>query len=280
MVRCVRFSNLSYEQVRLSLIGTGYRLATKAEVDDILEAGLDSPGSNISRLTGLGAVVSGPTIPTSCCRSIDGWYDDSLTGTDALAGGTGGVSYVYTGDILSRFTNDDSYSEQYSSRHLGAWVIKDASEPSSLGPLTRDFDSDGLPEKIVWRESSGTWYIRMSTASSTVLTYQWGLPGDRPIVGDYDGDSRPDMAVWRPSNGTWYVLSSAAAFKYGNPIVKQFGLPGDIALQQDFDGDDVLDFAVWRPSNGNYYYLKADQTVVVEQWGLSGDIPLAGAPSR
>lgn len=274
------FSDLTYKQTRLSLIGTGYRLATKAEVEAVLAAGLSVAGANISRLHSFGDKVSGPVVPTLCCRSIVGWYDDTSTGVDDSAGGTGGVVYVYTGDRLSTYTNDDDYPEQHKSRVIGAWVVQDDTAPSDLGPLTRDFDADGLPEKIVWRENTGTWYIRLSSDSNTMLTYQWGLPGDRPIVGDFDGDKRPDMAVWRPSNGTWYVLSSLVAFKYGDPIVKQFGLPGDVPLQQDFDGDQELDFAVWRPSNGSYYYLKADQTVVVEQWGLPGDVPVAGAPSK
>ncbi|MBI5585863.1 MAG: hypothetical protein HY892_18790, partial [Deltaproteobacteria bacterium] len=45
----------------------------------------------------------------------------------------------------------------------------------------------------------------------------------------------------------------------------------------DFDGDGQTETVVWRPSNGNWYILNPQaQTVDVRQWGMAGDVPVAG----
>lgn len=78
-------------------------------------------------------------------------------------------------------------------------------------PISGDFDGDHIQDLVVYRPSSGSWFMRLSGFQLSVystVTVRWGQAGDVPMPGDYDGDGKTDVAVWRPSTGVWYILFS------------------------------------------------------------------------
>lgn len=259
------FLGRSFADIQASLVGTGFRAATGAEVVELL-------GGGPSAAFGEAILCFSNTL----CQQ--GVYDDTASGNDpnlvgrAIASsGPDGGSTVITNDAAPSISSDEK---------VGAWVVQDTAGSCDVQGPTLDFDCDGKDDKVVWREPSGTWFVRFSS-NGGMMIQQWGLPGDVPIAGDYDGDGVPDLAVWRPSSGTWFLKTSMTQYSAANSIVLQFGLPGDKPLRNDFDGDGRLDISVWRPTDGNFYAVRSsDAQIVVEQWGLSSDIPVVAAASR
>jgi hypothetical protein len=142
-----------------------------------------------------------------------------------------------------------------------------------------DFDSDGKTDLVVYRPSSGTWFIKYSSTNYTTWTsYQWGASTDVPVPGDYDGDGKTDLAVYRPSNGIWYILLSSTG--YTTRLEIPWGLSTDNPVPRDYDGDGKTDLAVYRPSNATWFILKSSASFTTwnsYQWGAaSGDIPVPG----
>jgi len=148
--------------------------------------------------------------------------------------------------------------------------------------VKNDFDADGKSDLVVWRPSSGHWFVALSGSgyrAENHLIHQLGLPGDIPITGDFDGDGRTDMTVWRPTDGNWFFRLSSQNF--ANISVTQWGLPGDQPLADDFDGDQQTDLAVYRPSTGTFFSLLSGNGYnpalgSVVQLGNSEHQPLAG----
>ncbi len=151
-------------------------------------------------------------------------------------------------------------------------------------PVAEDYDGDGLDDLAIWRPSLGLWAIALSTRGFSklpqdTLFIQWGLPGDQPMPGDYTGDGKADLSVWRANSGTWFICTSEYNFNCAHARVTQLGLPGDFPITADFDADDQLDVSVFRPSTGNWYSLRSAHTnVLVQQWGLPGDLPMCISP--
>jgi hypothetical protein len=75
-------------------------------------------------------------------------------------------------------------------------------------PPRADFDGDGKADFVVWRPTTGMWWITQSS-NGAVIGEQWGMAGDIPLSGDFDGDRKTDYVVWRPSNGVWYIKQSS-----------------------------------------------------------------------
>lgn len=101
-------------------------------------------------------------------------------------------------------------------------------------PFTGDYDNDGRPDLVVWRPSTGTWFICPSQAEYNCETHgiaaQFGLPMDLPIDRNIDFDIAKDLVVWRASTGTWFY-QYAPGFSSDVPIVADsFGAESDIPI--------------------------------------------------
>jgi hypothetical protein len=147
--------------------------------------------------------------------------------------------------------------------------------PSSTNLLPgfpADYDGDGAADIVVYRPSTGTWFILQSSDGS-VRTVQWGIGGDVPVPADYDGDRKADITVYRPSTGTWFILQSSD----GSLRTVQWGVGGDVPIPGDYDGDGTTDIAVYRPSTGTWFILQSSNgSVRTVQWGVGGDRPVPG----
>lgn len=131
---------------------------------------------------------------------------------------------------------------------------------------TADFDGDGRTDLSVFRPSDGTWYV-MQSGSNTFRATQFGTSGDKIVPGDYDGDGRTDFAVFR--SGVWYVLRSSD----NSFAAATFGFITDKPVPGDYDGDGKTDIAVYR--SGIWYILQSRDGFTAQQFGASGDIPVA-----
>jgi hypothetical protein len=107
--------------------------------------------------------------------------------------------------------------------------------------------------------------------SMTVAAGSYGLFVDakRAARGDFDGDDMANIAVWRPSNGDWFIISNLATagsslppLNSRNSRLRRLGSIGS--------GRPSLSPTGPRGASSNATSL------LVEQWGASGDIPVAG----
>jgi hypothetical protein len=150
-------------------------------------------------------------------------------------------------------------------------------------PAPGDYNGDGVYDVTVRRDAGGgsAIFYWLNSASQILNTAVWGTPTDLIVPGDYDEDGRTNVAVVRNVAGVWqwYVRGSG-----GNlALARAFGSAAtDRPAQGDYDGDGRTDIAVWResatPGQCAFYVLTSSSgftTLVVKQWGLFGDYPVA-----
>ena len=150
---------------------------------------------------------------------------------------------------------------------LGLGDIYFASRISVNSGAVADFDGDGRSDLSIFRPGDGTWHV-LQSGTNTYRVQPFGLSTDKIVPGDYDGDGRCDSAVFRPSTGDWYVLRSSD----GIASRSNWGISTDKPVPADYDGDGRTDIAVYR--NGTWYIQGQS---LLQQFGLSSDIPVAGA---
>jgi hypothetical protein len=199
-------------------------------------------------------------------------------GTPVLAAG---INDFAEDDRLPKFSPDGAILYFSSSRAGGAGgfdlysatrcSVYAADAPCSVNRAPADFDGDGRADFSVYRPSEGNWYI-MQSGTNTFRVHSFGLSGDKIAPGDYDGDGRTDFAVFRPSTGTWWIRRSSD----NSVSTTAWGLATDKPVPADYDGDGRADIAVYR--DGTWYIIQSSTGgFIYHQFGLSSDIPVAGA---
>jgi hypothetical protein len=141
-------------------------------------------------------------------------------------------------------------------------------------PSAADYDGDGKADVAIFSNSLPG-FIWKSSRDGQVYTQVWGASGDKPIPGDYDGDGKADFATIHVQSNSQFLWSIRRSSD-GGAVYMAWGdgNDGDIPVQNDYDGDGKCDIAIWRSSNGYWWIAQSSAGVRVQQWGMSGDIPV------
>jgi hypothetical protein len=131
---------------------------------------------------------------------------------------------------------------------------------------------------------SGQAYVDIHTVNFPDGEIRGQIALKRPV--DYDGDGRTDFSILRfPSDGsppgsplTYWNLNSFTGMITSQVIGNS---NTDFAAPGDYDGDCLGDLALYRSGQttgaDNFYLVlkSSDSTLIVEHWGLRGDISVA-----
>ncbi|HEX9930336.1 MAG TPA: PQQ-dependent sugar dehydrogenase [Pyrinomonadaceae bacterium] len=170
-----------------------------------------------------------------------------------------------TAFFITSFGEDDQGEIYFTTNSLTNGTVQKIISSSTRPPQAKvaDFDGDGRTDLSVTRDTSGSkfWYLQTASGFRSV---QFGVSSDVITPGDFDGDGKTDIAVFRGSEGNWYSLdSSTGAFRSF-----KWGAAGDIPVAADFDGDGKTDYAVFRNPDW-YIFNSATGTFRSESLGTS-----------
>ncbi|MDD5715221.1 MAG: VCBS repeat domain-containing M23 family metallopeptidase, partial [Patescibacteria group bacterium] len=129
-------------------------------------------------------------------------------------------------------------------------------------PLVGDFNGDGKDDVGLHKNTTGQWYVALSSGSSfeptgSAWTSQFGTSSAYvPLVGDFNGDGKDDVGLHKNTTGQWYVaLSSGSSFvPTGSAWTTLFGT-GEVyvPLVGDFNGDGKDDVGLHKNTTGQWY---------------------------
>jgi cyclomaltodextrinase len=122
-------------------------------------------------------------------------------------------------------------------------------------------------KNVVWRGSSGTWFVRYPDGSSWAVS--WGKRGDTPLLGMISSDNSYDLIIFR--RGTWFILTASSGYDPSQARVVSWGTSGDVPLVDGFGDLIIFRGGVWFILAASSY--SPSQAKVVS-WGTSGDVPL------
>lgn len=185
------------------------------------------------------------------------------------------------------FDGDNIYDAAVFRPSTATWYISRTSDGNTTirqfglstdRPVPGDFDNDGRADLAIFRPSLSEWWVlqALDTQFENLLAFQFGTSGDKTVQGDYTGDGKVDAAIFRPSTGYWFIQRSEDFSFYSVP----FGTTGDVPAPGDYDGDGKFDTAVFRPSTATWYAQRSTAGTLIQQFGLSTDVPVPNAYVR
>ena len=153
-------------------------------------------------------------------------------------------------------------------------------------PVVGDIDNNGTVDSVIYRQTTGYWYVPNEDHTGTDWTNSFwygGRAGDIPLLGDIDNNGVVDAVFYRPSTGYWYVANEShdgttdwsKSFWYGC-----FGLAGDIPLLGDIDNNGVVDLVIYNQASGWWYVANENHDGTIDMaksflWGHSaGGLPI------
>jgi putative Ig domain-containing protein/IPT/TIG domain-containing protein/VCBS repeat protein/fibronectin type III domain protein len=149
-------------------------------------------------------------------------------------------------------------------------------DPPLGSDLTRasDFDGDGKNDLVVFRKSTGSWYILQSHSGyTTSAAVAFAASGVVLVPGDYDADGVTDVATYTPSTGVWTIRLSNT----GTTQTTTLGGYGYVPVPGDYDGDGKTDIAIFNTATAQWTVLwSSTGTTTAVVLGVRGEYAVPG----
>ncbi len=249
-------------------------------------------GSYLSMLLGNGDGTF--TGPTNYLLNSGAGGDSGYLAADLNGDGKADLVYDTLGRIVVLLGNGDgTFQPEWTLPYGGGTNL----DTLAIG----DFNGDGKPDIALNYFNYSQVTVFFGKGDGTFQPAGPSYPGTLAAAGDLNGDGKSDLVVFIGPNILRILLSNGDGTFQAPILVPTGGGPGR-AVVGEFNGDGRADIAVangqslsiavllgafsqntlrtpltvWRPANGSWYLDMPAGSPVTQQWGLSGDIPVAG----
>ncbi|HMO18201.1 MAG TPA: hypothetical protein PKA63_08120 [Oligoflexia bacterium] len=164
--------------------------------------------------------------------------------------------------------------------------LVEGTDPSNPGRSPRPFifsggsfdpDGNGASNPVIWRPSTGTWFIRGDEGNNQNQSFNFGINGDIPFT-YRDRNQESNVGIIRLSGTSyqWLFRGKGFGLNDGRDLsILSFGIFGDNIIPGPWEKPGVTNPATARLFNGawSFHILLSDGTVKNIFWGGNGDLP-------